>query len=44
MKNEYTSFWQELFVWLITFLVFGFYTALTFFSLNGDLSFEFSEL
>ena len=44
MKNEYTSFWAELFTWLITFLVFGFYTALTFFRLTGEWEFlkEFS--
>jgi hypothetical protein len=39
MKNEFTSFWTELFTWLITFLVFGFYTALTFFRLDGNWSF-----
>jgi len=44
MKNEYTSFWAELFTWLITFIVFGFYTALTFFRLTGEWEFlkEFS--
>ncbi len=44
MKNEFSSFWGELFRWLITFLVFGFYTAITFFSLTGNWDFlnEFS--
>ena len=44
MKNEFSNWWNEFFRWSITFLVFAFYTALTFFSLTGDWSFlkEFS--
>jgi hypothetical protein len=39
MKNEFTNWWAEIFRWLITLLIFAIYTALTFFSLDGDWSF-----
>lgn len=39
MKNEFVDFWSEFFRWGITLLVFGLYTALTFFALDGDWSF-----